>query len=118
MSFETGARFSRSTLLLGMDLSCAASSWLHAHVASAAARTTTTTACVENRFFVLRLIAYPFVLSQPILLDLCRAHFSAERAHDFCYSERSEESLLGFGQRKEGEILRFAQNDNIEKFLA
>jgi hypothetical protein len=70
MSFETGARFSRSTLLLGIDLSCAASPWLHAHAASAVARMTAAAAWVENRFFVSRLIAYPFVLSRLVLSSL------------------------------------------------
>src|SRR5579872_934392 len=40
MSLETGARFRRSTLLVGVDLSCADSPWLQAAAESAIARRT------------------------------------------------------------------------------
>ena len=121
MSLDTGARLSRSTLLVGVDLSCPASPWLHADAASATARITAAAARFENCFVVLRFIAYPFVLRGRILFglrsDFRRVHFFRKSAHLFCHSEPSEESLLGSGQRKEGEILRSAQNDKNERLF-
>jgi hypothetical protein len=40
------------------------------------------------------------------------------RGKMFCHSERSEESLFDLSVKKQGEILRFAQNDNTLSFTA
>src|SRR5450631_4055425 len=51
--------------------------------------------------------------------DFRRTDFRAcgKRAHHFCHSERSEESLFDPSPRKEGEIPRFARNDKINHFF-
>src|ERR1700690_408448 len=59
MSFETGARFSRSTLLVGIDLSWAPSPWLQPVAANATARSTAAAARVENLKLMLSLIEIP-----------------------------------------------------------
>src|SRR5580692_3790488 len=56
MSFETGARFSRSTLLVGIDLSAAGAPWVHPVVATVAAKSAAAAARIENPIVMSRLI--------------------------------------------------------------
>src|SRR5580704_8649541 len=60
MSFETGARFSRSTLLVGIDLSSADPPWLHPVATKEVARITATAACIKKLILKVRLIDFPF----------------------------------------------------------
>src|SRR5580704_4278148 len=72
-SVETGARFSRSTLLVGMDLSWAGSPWLHPETADVAARMTAAAACAEKRKLILRLIDFLTAFTRRIPRRLYRA---------------------------------------------
>jgi len=47
------------------------------------------------------------------------AGFGRGKKVSFCHSERSEESLFDLSiEKKQGEILRFAQNDRVFGFSA
>src|ERR1700694_745524 len=73
MSFDTGARFRRSTLLGGIDLSWADSPWLHPVAAKGVARIAATAACIENLMRTLRLIDFLVAPIGRIPLRLYRA---------------------------------------------
>src|SRR5579863_355506 len=60
ISFETGARLSRSTLLVGMDLSSPGAPWPSALTENAAARAKAADARIKNVNFALRFIELLF----------------------------------------------------------
>src|SRR5579862_1953242 len=66
MSRETGARLSRSTLLVGVDLSCAESPWLNPIAGKATARTMAAAVCNAQPNLFLELIdsSSSFITSQ------------------------------------------------------
>src|ERR1700693_5049876 len=121
ISFDTGARFSRSTLLVGIDLSWAGSPWPHPVAAKAAARSTAAAACLENLKLTVRLIDILNGLSGRILLHLCHANSSRmprKKCPPFCHSERSEESLFLFLSSIRREIPCSARNDKMHHFFS
>jgi hypothetical protein len=63
MSFDTGARFSRSTLLVGIDLSSAGAPCAHPATVKVVARITAAAAWIENLMLQFRLIYFLVALA-------------------------------------------------------